>query len=295
MRLPRISLPDISGNRMPLLYGGFTFIAFLVCLVVTFPYDVLIRGALSRAGGVQGVDFDSAGFAWHRGIVVSGLRVKPPGAEVPQVQLDQVYLRPSLSQWLSLNPYGVDAQAELYGGMANGTFDLADGKLAGALVVEGLSLGRYAPLSSLLEDGSIGGRIDAQLSFETSLAAPNAGQAAGVVRLSRAALLSAKIAGFGVPDIHMDDAKLDFSLKGGRLEVKELSANGKEIVLKADGQVVLRDPLPNSALNLQAVIQPGPEAPDPIRGLLSLIPRPAGAKADAPVHISGTIARPRVR
>lgn len=295
MRLPRLSLPDFSASRTPMLYGSFTAVLFVVFLVVTFPYDVLIRRALSAAGGAEGVEFESAGFAWHRGIVVEGLRLLPAGAGAPTVHLEHLWLRPSVSQWFRLNPYAVTVQAELYGGEANGRLDFAEGKIVGAVDLSALSLGRYEPLAAMLEEGRVGGRIDAQLTFDTTLAALDAGQAEGVVRLSRAAMQSAKIAGFGVPDIHLDEGKLDFGLRGGRVEVKELMATGKEIVLRADGQIVLRDPMPNSAINLQAVIQPGPEAPDPIRGLLSLIPRPAGAKPDAPVHISGTIARPRVR
>ena len=57
----------------------------------------------------------------------------------------------------------------------------------------------------------------------------------------------------------------------------------------------LRDPLPNSVLNLRATFETSLATPDPLKAAVALIPRPPGAKPDAPVNITGTLAAPKLR
>jgi len=294
MRLPSFSLPT-SGRSITLLYTGYLVVLFAAFLLVTFPYDVLVRRALAGFnGGALSVGFQDAGFAWHRGIALDRLTLHSAEA-IPVLEIDRMWVRPSLGQLVRGNPYAIELQAEMYGGSARADADFSEGRLSGNVALEALSLGRYRPLAGMLEEGRLGGRVDATLSFETTAADPNAGQATGAIRLSRAAIEAAKISGFGVPDIHVDEGDVEFTYRNGRIDLAALKAHGKEIILEADGQVTLRNPAVDSILNLRAIIGPGPEAPDPIRGLLELIPRPAGAGADSPVRITGTIARPRVR
>lgn len=301
MALPRLSFPrgGSTTTGVPLaLYGAFTAVMFVVFLVVTFPYDTLVqRGLAGLQGAPVRVVFDGAHFAWHRGIALTGVELYSTDATIrsPVFEAETVWVRPALGQLVRGNLYAFEAQAELYGGFASATADLADGRASGTIDLQALSLGRYRPVATMLEEGRLGGRIDARVAFEAPLAMPETGQASGEIRLTRAALQEAKISGFGVPDIHLDEAKLDFGLQNGRVDVKDFDAKGKEIILAADGQIALRDPVQDSVLNMRATIMPGPEAPDSIRGLLQLIPRPAGAKPDAPVRVTGTIARPRVR
>ena len=301
MALPRISLPRFlsSNDGAPTwLYVVYTAVLFAVFLVVTFPYDVLVRRALA---GLQGapvrVEFADAHFAWHHGIALTGVELHSTdgSALAPMLEAESLWVRPLFGQLLRGNPYAVELQADLYGGAAVATANVADGRLVGDVDLQAVSLGRYRPLAMMLEEGRLGGRIDAHFAFEAPLEMPAAGQASGEVRLTRAALQEAKIQGFGVPDIHVDEALLDFGFQNGRVDVQKFDAKGKEIILAADGQIAMRDPAVDSILNLRATIMPGPEAPDSIRGLLQLIPRPAGAALDAPVRVTGTIARPRVR
>lgn len=298
MQLPRLSLPRFAaGDGAPTgLYVAWTVVLFLVFLVVTFPFDVLVRRALAGLqGGPVRVEFADARFAWHRGIALTGVTVHSDAAPAPLLEAESVALRPLFGQLVRGNPWAVQAHVELYGGTAEVRAHLADGRIAGELDVDAVSLGRYRPLATMLEEGRVGGRVDARLVFDAAPEAPEAGQAGGQVRLSRAALQEAKIAGFGVPDIHIDQAELDFTFQAGRVEVAKFDARGKELLLGADGQITLREPVVDSVLNLRATIMPGPEAPDAIRGLLQLVPRPAGAGDDAPLRVTGTVARPRVR
>lgn len=304
MALPRLSLPRLSLERFSAsgagastaLYVGFTAVLFVVFLVVTFPYDVLVRRALAGLRGAPvRVEFADARFAWHRGIELTGVSLRSDAAAAPVLEAESLAVRPQLGQLLRGNPYALDLSAELYGGTAHATADLGGGRIAGEVEFEAVSLGRYRPLAMMLEEGRLGGRVDARLVFEAAREAPAAGQATGKVTLSRAALQEAKIAGFGVPDIHLDEVLVEFGFQNGRVDLQKLDARGKEIILAADGQITLREPVVDSVLNLRATIMAGPEAPDAIRGLLQLVPRPAGAADDAPVRVTGTIARPRIR
>lgn len=291
-------LPSTSGRRLFALYAAFTAVSFFVCLLITFPYDVIVkRGLASIDGGPITVNFQDARFAWHRGVVLERLTVHSADAALvhPVLEADRLYIRPALGPLLRGQPYAVEVQADLYGGQARAAADFSNGQLIGSVVLDALSLGRYRPLAAMLTEGRLGGRVDARFEFETTLAAPDAGQVLGEIRLTRAAIEAANISGFGVPDIHVDEGEIDFSYRNGRLDLSELRARGREIMLDADGQISLRAPMADSILNLNATIAPGPEAPDAIRGLLELIPRPAGAGADAPLRVTGTIARPRVR
>jgi len=287
----------LSGRGLWLLYGSYGAALFGVFLLVTFPYDVIIKRALAGFNGPVTIAFHDAGFAWHRGIVVNRLALHSvePTLVSPVLEADRVWVRPALGSLLRGNPYGIEVQADIYGGNAYADADMANGLLVGQLTLDALSLGRYRLLASMLEEGRLGGRVDARFTFETTLAAPDAGQILGSIRLTRAALEAAKIAGFGMPDIHIDNGEIEFAYRNGRLDLTELTARGREILLDADGQISLRAPVEDSVLNLRASIAPGPEAPDDIRGLLELIPRPPGAGADAPLRVTGTIARPRLR
>jgi type II secretion system protein N len=88
---------------------------------------------------------------------------------------------------------------------------------------------------------------------------------------------------------------LTFDMKQGRMDVEQFNANGDELNISASGNVSFRDPIDASVLNLKATFLPGKNAPDNIRAMIGMIPKPRDAKPDAPVRISGTLARPRFR
>ncbi|OFV87278.1 MAG: hypothetical protein A3J75_08410 [Acidobacteria bacterium RBG_16_68_9] len=79
------------------------------------------------------------------------------------------------------------------------------------------------------------------------------------------------------------------------MEVQEFRADGNEITVSGSGQVTVRTPVGDSVLNLKVTLQPGPGSTEAVKGLLNLVPRAKGSRPDAPVTISGTIARPRFR
>jgi type II secretion system protein N len=306
MRLPRLRLPALSlewlgalGGRTTVLYIGYTGFLFLVFLVVTFPHEQLIRRALSGVGnGPVGVEFNAVNFAWYKGYEVSGLRVAPAAADdqPPLFEVSRVFVRPSLSALVRGNPYDLLMSADLYGGDAQGEATLTGGDVATTLQLHGLNLGRYRPLAALLDEGQIGGRVSGQVSFEARGGNVGAGQLSGDLVLENASLTGAKVQGYpyALPELHFRQVKLKFAVHSGRVEIQELNAAG-DLTVQGSGHIVVRDPLSSSVLNLRATFETSLATPDALKGAVALIPRGPGAKADAPVNITGTLAAPKVR
>jgi type II secretion system protein N len=163
------------------------------------------------------------------------------------------------------------------------------------LQLDGLQIHRYEHLTRLLEKGQIDGLLSGAVTIESRNADVSNGRAAGKFEIARAALTEAVVNGFGLPNLHFEEIAIEFTLQNNRLEIQDFQADGEELKVTGEGQVVLRQPPGGSVLNLRVSIIPGSNSPDAIRGLLDLIPRPKGSRPDAPIVVSGTIDRPRFR
>jgi type II secretion system protein N len=304
MRLPRLRLPRPSldwigalGGRTTLLYIGYTTLLFVVFLIVTFPHDLLIRRALSSVNqGPVAVQFNTAAFAWFKGYELTGLRIAPAEADghPPYLECSHLWVRPALGALVRGNPYAIQMSADLYGGTALGEARLADGNLVGNLQWQGIDVARYRTLTALLDEGQLSGKISGQFEFEARGDNLTVGQGNGEVSVEGIGLVEAKIGGFSVPELHFRQTKLKFGIRSGRLEVQDLNATG-DLNVQGSGQIVLREPAQDSVLNLRGTLLPTATTPDALKAVLALIPRAPGAKPDAPMTVTGTLAHPRVR
>ena len=300
LRMPSFSLGGLGDffDRTILLYVVFTVALFSVFLVSTFPYEIVVGQILALLRTSVNVEFKTAEFAWHRGLALNNVRLSPVAGDSldPYLELNTLWVRPVITELLKGNPYALAIQADLYGGTASGALNVGSGTVAGNLEVSSASLGRYQPLLALLDEGGqVAGRLSGNVSFEAAGPSVETGQAKGEISLENGSLEKAKISGFPVPDVHFRDTRMTFGLQNGRMEVEQFNANGDELNISATGQVSFREPIDESVLNLKATFLPGKNAPDNIRALIGLIPKPRDAKPDAPVRISGTLARPRFR
>lgn len=307
VRLPAIPLPSdwIEGvvNRRTLLYALYTGVLFLVFLVANFPHNVIVQRALKSIdleGQGMRLEVGDTRFAWWRGYELQRVRLSPtdPSA-VPFLEAASIFVRPGLDglvrgQLKSLHLLGL-----MYGGEVDGTVTTGDGVSRATITIDGLQLQRYAAAASLLQlqQGTVAGNLSGVITIENHGAETTETRAAAELDLEKASLTDATLAnGLTVPSLHFDKAAMKLSLQGGRLDVQELDANGPELRLSLSGQIALREPLADSALNLKLTALPGANSPEEIRTLLSLLPPPPkGAKPDTPRTISGTLARPRVR
>ena len=306
MQLPRLRLPRLSlsfdwlgalPSRTTILYVGYTLGLFLVFLLVTFPHELLVRRALSNVNrGAVGVEFNTVNFAWHKGYELTSVKVKPNGGDgaTPYLECTHFFVRPALSQLVRGNPYAMVVSADLYGGSADGEVSLTEGALTGNLAWHDLNIGRYRTLTALLDEGQLSGLVSGQLSFEARGPGFSQGQGSGDLAVDGAALTGAKVSGFSVPDLKLRQTKAKFKLSSGRVEVQDLTTSG-DVTIQASGQIVMREPFVESQLNLRATFATTPTTPDAVKGALALIPRAPGAKPDAPVTITGTLSKPRIR
>jgi type II secretion system protein N len=305
-RLPRLRLPRPRlsldwfgelGGRRTILYLGYTAILFVVFLLLTFPHELLIRRMLSSVGqGPVTVDFSDASFAWFHGYEINGVRIGSASADgqPPYLECTHLWVRPALTALVRGDLYDLLLYAELYGGMAQGEVLMNNGSVSGNLQWNDLSLGRYRTLTALLDEGQLGGRVSGSFTFQGRGAKPEAGQATGEIALEGVALTGVKLSGFAVPDLHLRQTRLKFGVRGGRLELQEFQATG-DVDMQGSGNVVLREPLQESVLNLRVTIQQSLATPDAVKTLVGLIPRASGSKPDSPIMITGTLGRPRTR
>jgi type II secretion system protein N len=235
-------------------------------------------------------------FAWFHGYEIDGVRLTSATSDgqAPYLECNRLWVRPALGALLRGNLYDFLLRADLYGGTANGEVRINGPSMAGALVWEDLSLGRYRGLTALLDEGQVAGRVSGTLNFEGRAPNLNPGQGTGELFIDGAALTGAKVAGFPVPDLRLRQTRTKFVVREGRLEVQEFQATG-DVDVQASGNIVLRDPPEESMLNLRVTIQQSLATPDAVKTLVGLIPRPPGSKPDAPIMLTGTLARPRVR
>lgn len=301
--MPRLSLPRISigslaalGERTTLLYGIYTTILFLVFLFATLPFDILIRqGIASLPPGTVSIEFDGARFAWHRGLQVDGVRISAVNTplKAPLIEVEHLYLRPNLGALLRGSLSAIMLDADLYGGTASGSLVIDGPVVQGQVNADGLSLGRVSVARAYLDEGTLAGRMNVAVAFESAGREISKANAKGNLSIKGASMEKAKVGGFGVPDLHFADIGGEFELQGERLEIGEFHAQGQELNVNSSGQVSLREPLPASILNLKASVVAGESAPDSIKGLTALLPKPAAGQ-DPSFKITGSIASPKV-
>jgi type II secretion system protein N len=298
--IPRLSFDwlDGLGGRRIFLYGFYFLLLFGIFLMHNFPHEVVVKRAireLNQGPLVAGVS--RARFAWWKGYELSGVTLSQRSSgpdDPPLLESSSLYVRPGLDGLLHGKLSSILVDGAFYGGQMDASWSMADGMTRATLELHGLQIGRYPHLRNLLDEGSMSGQLSGAASIEGRGDLENA-RAAGEFDIKVAGLTGAKINGLGVPDLTFNEITFKFARQGTRLEIQEFRADGDQVKASGDGQVVLREPLADSVLNLRLTVVPGNNASDDIKTLLSLIPRPKNARLDAPLTITGTLRQPRMR
>lgn len=279
-------------------YAAYTLTLFLVFLLTTFPWTALVQWTLQGVDpGPLLVDTAGADFAWHRGIEIHRVAVRHVDSTPefpPLLYFPRLYVRPAIADLFRGRLESMRITGSLYGGALISRWQRRAGQLNGTIRLTDLRLERHPALAALLEEGQLRGMLDLAMTVSIPRSGIFDATGAGEIRAEDVALEAAKIRGFGLPDLHFASVLVRIEQNNRRLEIQTARAEGPELTASASGQVVLRDPLPSSVLNLRAVVEPGPESPDAIAGLIRMIPR-RGSRPGAPLSITGTLANPRIR
>jgi len=259
--------PRVRKILVAVAYGAFYWLMVVLFFFWTFPYDrvrdrlVHDFNARQTEPDPMRLEVEKISSYWLSGVEAEGMRlISPPPigatgkAAKPKVtSIEQAHARLSLLSLL-VGKRVVSFGANAFGGSLEGSLNDSDAERVVELEVEGLDLGQTPLLAGLL-----GLPVSGKLSGTANLITPEA-------RLSKAeGKLSFKLAGLSVgdgkakirdiialPKLDAGELGLDAEVKSGQVTVTQLSANGPDLQLNAQGTIRLRDIPAQSLLSLAA-------------------------------------------
>lgn len=298
LRLPAINVGDWFGDFPTgriLLYSLYTLVLFLLFLVINFPYRVLVDRVLNDVDAAQ-IELQDARLSPLKGMELRGVAVRLAElSRLPILEISRAYLNPGIAGLLRGELTKASFRSDLYGGRMKAKWSGGGDLRRAILQVEDVQLARYPPLREVFTEGQIFGLLSGFIEGEARGDEAAFSRASGEIYLDRAGTEGLIFRGLPILEIALDTTKILFSVQGGRIEIEEFNSTGPDATITGSGQIGIRQPIEASVLDLKVTIEPATDARPEIKGLISLIPRERGAKADAPISITGTLAKPRVR
>ena len=239
---------------------------FVLCFVATFPHELLAAARAPRGDGRQ------SPFAVETGAEPARLdarvtrssrcgcacaTAKPSRCCSPR----RCASRRRASGCCVGNPYPLGIGAALYGGTLRGVVDPRPASFRVDATLEGVDLARYTGLASVARR-QLRGRLEGTVALDGAGRGPAAATGTVALRIPGLTLEGAKVRGITVPDLHFGDVHLTGTVKNGRLEIGEIVADGQEIDLRGEGNVLLRDPLDEQRPEPRPRRHPAAGAPD---------------------------------
>jgi len=276
-------------------YGLFTLVAFVVALLASLPHDLIAARALdvATARAPVRIGFGSVALAFPNGYRFTDVRVTPPGGNTPLATLAEVTLRVPPGALFTGNLRQAVFSGRAYGGEFRGHVRVAGDTTAGTLEASGIRL-EPALAPFVPAPGRVQG--DASLSLHLSGDGRTTQSSQGDVTLAvrGLALEQVSVRGIRVPDVAFPTVDAAAEVFGARLQLKEARAEGDDLRFDATGDVLLREPLPQSVLNLRLTVEIPPGAQPALRILTGLLPKRAPGEAPS-YSLKGTIGSPVLR
>ncbi|HZR83174.1 MAG TPA: type II secretion system protein GspN [Candidatus Binatia bacterium] len=276
-------------------YAIFTAAVFVIALAYTLPHDLIARSALATglAGAPVVATFEDVGFAFPNGYRFTGVRIAPLRAPDAAISIPELTVRTPLVGLLLGSPRSATLAGTAYGGTLAGEVSLRGARGAIDATIANVDLARA--LTAVVPPAArIAGRADVELHLTGD--GRTLQSLEGTVRAAARDLDVRELAirGFAAPELAFPEVTLAAQVNGGRLQVREARAASDAADIAATGDVLLRDPILQSVLNLRLTIDIRPGAPPPFRVAAALLPkRAAGEK---PIYaVSGTLAGPVLR
>ncbi len=307
MQLPSLRLPTINTGdwfedfpaRRVLLYSLYTTVLFCIFLVFNFPYRVLVDRILNDVDlSPVVIEVHSANLKLTKGLEILGLTLRRSDwSRLPMLEVPRSYLWPGINGLVAGNLSKARFRGDLYGGRIKARWSGGGDLLRSTVQVENLQLARYAPLAELFDEGQIFGSLSGWIEVEGRGDDLQSSRANGEIYLDRAGVDGLVYDNVPVLDTSFDEIKARFVLQNGRVEFEEIASTGPDLIISGGGQIGLRNPIESSALDLKVTIEPAADARKEIKGLIAVLAslRQRGAKRGAPLTITGTLAKPRIR
>lgn len=271
----KLRIPNLGPRaRRWLRWAAYPFFYF-VCLVLfarlTFPYDRVKHRILAEFHARQTgpnpkqLEIDDVSGHWLFGVEAEGVRlITPPPPATPNddpdaakpkprvLSIDALYGSVSVLR-LIFGTTAVDFGLEIGDGGLEGNFVRSSDASSLVLDISDLSVAGLGPLEELVQlplEGVLGGHV------EFSMPEGKLEESEGKVELTIDTLQvgdgKAKIRDtIALPKLRVGTLTLAAEAVQGKLDVKELSANGPDFQLKSDGSVRLRDPVSTSVADLR--------------------------------------------
>jgi len=252
---------------------------FLIFLLLLFPFDRIKMKLESEFRRRTPLELSVARISprFFNRFVLSDVVVSDPKGTV-LFESKSVKTTVSLFGLLRGAP-SLNLKADAYGGQLLVKAQQGPGRQYLLLDADGLDIASY----SLLKDfglhlsGKLGGN------FEMS---GDSGK--GRLWLKDLASRGLKVKGFTVPDLDFEKGWLEADLKGDRLTVKKLELDGKDLSVRATGDLVLRD---RGTINLAIKLKPSERLAHEQSGLISLL-RARDADGYYLLTLGGTLSEP---
>jgi len=276
-------------------YALFTALAFFVALVWTLPHDLIATRAVDTAlaAAPVGITFRAVRFAFPNGYRFSDVRVTPVAGGEPLASLGELTVRLPLAAILTGNLRQAAFSGRAYGGRFSGRVALAGTAVSGSLDASDVSLEpALAPL--VPPPGRVGGVARIALRLEGDGRTTQSSEGEVDLSVVGLALEQVSVRGIRVPDLSFPTVSGSAQVFGARLQVRDFRATGPDVSLTASGDVLLREPTPQSVLNLRLTIDVPPGAQPGLRVATALLPKRSPGQEPS-YTLKGTIAAPVLR
>ncbi|MEW6273161.1 MAG: type II secretion system protein GspN [Thermodesulfobacteriota bacterium] len=285
----------VSARARLFAYAAFALLVFVIALLRTLPHDLIARRALEVALAAAPVEvaFRSVAFAFPNGYRFADVRVSPVRGGEALASLSELTVRMPLTAIVTFDFRQAAFAGRAYGGDFDGKVRLAGARVVGALDARSVSLEpALAPL--VPPPGRLAGVAD--LSLRLSGDGRTTQSAEGEIELSArdVALDQVSVRGFRLPDLALGTVAGSAQIFGARLQLKELRAAGNDLTFAATGDVLLREPVVQSVLNLRLTIDVPPDAQPALRVATALLPKRAAGETPS-YTLKGTIGTPVLR
>jgi type II secretion system protein N len=247
-------------------YAAFALFSFVLCLYLTFPYEVVeqqVKNAAEDAGYV--VQFGSLGPGLF-GITARKVKVmrKPEPGQEPDVT--QALVVDSVSARPSLFPLGVALSMNTLGGSVKGSFGLV-GDRSLRITLDGLDPRGLQGFTGIDMDGKLNGRLALDIPVNTppgsKVSQPDLGAANGLLALDLAGVQvnGGTLRGdlpLDLPKASLGDITARIKFEKGTGTVEALEGKGDDLQLGGEGTITLARQLASSQLNMTVRLKASP-------------------------------------